>query len=50
LITEQQAPAIHGTLIGNKLKARAQKRSGVSQEKLDAAKPAVVAAAKSNQN
>jgi hypothetical protein len=29
---EQQALAIHGTLIGNKLKARAQKRSGVSQE------------------
>jgi hypothetical protein len=43
---EQQALAIHGTLIGNKLKARAQKRSGVSEEKLEASKPAVVAAAK----
>jgi hypothetical protein len=26
---EQQTLALHGTLIGNKLKARAQKRSGV---------------------
>jgi hypothetical protein len=36
---------MHGSIIGNKLKARAQKKS-VTQEKLDASKP-VTAAAKS---
>jgi hypothetical protein len=37
---------MHGSIIGNKLKARAQK-NGVTQEKLDASKPVVTAAAKS---
>jgi folylpolyglutamate synthase/dihydropteroate synthase len=37
---------MHGSIIGNKLKARAQKKSGVTK-KLDASKPVVTAAAKS---
>jgi hypothetical protein len=37
---------MHGSIIGNKLKARAQKNLG-NQEKLDASKPVVTAAAKS---
>jgi hypothetical protein len=36
LITEQQAPAIHGTIIGNKLKARSTEKIWSVQEKLDA--------------
>jgi hypothetical protein len=35
---------MHGSIIGNKLKARAQKKSGVTREKLDASKPVVTAA------
>jgi hypothetical protein len=37
---------MHGSIIGNKLKARAQKNLG-NPRKLDASKPVVTAAAKS---
>jgi hypothetical protein len=38
---------MHGSIIGNKL-SQAQKKSGVTQEKLDASKPVVTAAANRN--
>jgi hypothetical protein len=39
---------MHGSIIGNKLKARAQKKSGNLRKKLDASKPVVTAAANRN--
>jgi hypothetical protein len=38
---------MHGSIIGNKLKARAQKKIWGNLRKLDASKPVVTAAAKS---
>jgi hypothetical protein len=45
-LAEARTVRMHGSIIGNKLKARAQKKSGVTK-KLDASKPVVTAAAKS---